>query len=99
MFVDGRLLSRLRHNPALVGRQHMVYPVAHIPQQLHIRLNRLQSLILFRQFPGKLLPFLLQFFCIKGQFLLMGFEKTLCGKVSVQFLPVFGGKLDRKSVV
>ena len=71
----------------------MVYPVAHIPQQLHIRLNRLQSLILFRQFPGKLLPFLLQFFCIKGQFLLMGFEKTLCGKVSVQFLPVFGGKL------
>ena len=29
----------------------------------------------------------------QGQFLLMGFEKTLYGKVSVQFLPVFGGKL------
>ena len=23
----------------------------------------------------------------------MGFEETLCGKVGVQFLPVFGGKL------
>ena len=71
----------------------MVYPVAHIPQQLHVLLNRLQALILFRQFPGKLLPFLLQLFRIVWQFLLMGFEETLGGKVGVQFLPVFGGKL------
>ena len=70
----------------------MVYPVPHIPQQLHILLNRLQSLILFRQFPGKLRSFLLQSFRIKGLFLLMAFEKTVGGKIGVQFFPVFGGK-------
>ena len=70
----------------------MIYPVPHIPQLLHVLLNRLQSLVPFRQFPGKLRPFLLQFFRIEGQFLLMGFEKTFGGKVGVQFFPVFGGK-------
>lgn len=38
--LDGRLLARLGGLAVLLGRKHLIEPVAHIPENLHILLHR-----------------------------------------------------------
>lgn len=56
-FLYGRLLPRFGGLAVLLGWQHLIEPVAHVPQYLHISLNRFQLLPLSGQGGGKLFPF------------------------------------------
>ena len=89
----GRFLSRLGGLAVLFGWQHLVEPVAHVTEYLHVCLNRFQFLPLSGQGGGKLFPFGFQIFTGVGIAFQVGFQIPDSGVVSVQFLPVALRKL------